>query len=362
MTEQNRPPADSDPFEEPLAPLPAPPPTGEAHSPNPPEALAAEGPEAPRDSLPHSEAVVDRGPVERLQRLEPEPGAETTVSQVQETAAGWKFWRRPKKRDRQMETLRQGASEMVSLMRSIRDHLADESGDRAGLKKSLTPLPISVEGLQSMSESQADTGKMLGELRTTIERRAEKDSILIRSLNRIGSTMSNVEETFSLMDRTLAGMDQSNQRTSKSMEMLGDRMSDSGRFMNETFAQLRDAEREFTDHITRSSRRSGMTMAAMCCMLLLSVLAVGFMFKENRRLLTAVQQNGALVVQVPRASDSPKEVVIFEDLDQVDDGIEEPDREIVEKPDEVDLKKKEVVPIDTDGKGLLSVNKPPRRD
>jgi type VI protein secretion system component VasK len=76
-------------------------------------------------------------------------------------------------------------------------------------------------------------------------------------------------------------------------------MADTGQFMNESFAQLRDAEREFTSYISRSTRRSGIAMVAVCSLLVISVIAVGFMFRENRNLLTAVQQNGALVVQVP---------------------------------------------------------------
>ena len=164
-------------------------------------------------------------------------------------------------------------------------------------------------------------------------------------------------------------MDQSNQKTARSMEMLGERMSESGRFMNETFAQLRDVEREFADHVASSSRRTTAGMMAMCCMLILSVVAVGFMFRENRRLLGSVQQNGSLVVQVPvqqREAVSlvrPERVALFEEqLDQVDDGIGEPDREIVDKPEDVGPNHVEIIPIDTEGQGLLSVNEPLRRE
>ena len=195
--------------------------------------------------------------------------------------------------------MRRGATEMVDLMRSIRDHLEGGHTDRDGILKSLSPLPTAVESLKSMSDRQAETGRTLEGLHKTLEQRANRDGLLLKSLNRMGTTMSHVEDTFGKLDRTLLGMDQSNQNTARNMELLGDRMADTGQFMNESFAQLRDAEREFTNYISQSARRSGIAMVAVCSLLVLSVVAVGFMFRENRNLLAAVQQNGALVVQVP---------------------------------------------------------------
>jgi hypothetical protein len=172
---------------------------------------------------------------------------------------------------------------------------------------------------------------MLGELRTTMERRAENDNLLIKSLTRIGSSMAKVDDTFNLMDRTLSGIDRSNQRSLATMQKLGERVEESDRVMAETFARLRDAEREFTDYIAKSSRRGGLAMLGVCSILMMSVVAVGFMFKENRELLTAVQRNGSLVVQVPGRS-QPEGVAILEELEQVDDGIGEPDRELAAVP------------------------------
>lgn len=228
--------------------------------------------------------------VERLAR----PGADEG-----KVVPRWKFWKRSRKREEEIDTLRRGATEMVDLMRSIRDHLEGGHADRDGILKSLSPLPTAVESLKSMSDRQAETGRTLEGLHKTLEQRANRDGLLLKSLNRMGTTMSHVEDTFGKLDRTLLGMDQSNQNTARNMELLGDRMADTGQFMNESFAQLRDAEREFTNYISQSARRSGIAMVAVCSLLVLSVVAVGFMFRENRNLLAAVQQNGALVVQVP---------------------------------------------------------------
>ncbi len=309
---------ETDPFAEPLSPLPAAP-EGDGAKPKKPEAVEPQaGAMEPEVELPAEEELVSFTAVET--ELELSGGRDATLPR-------WKFWRRPSRRDQQLETLRQGASEMVGLMRSIRDHLELERGERQGLHETLSPLPVAVESLRSISEHQADTGRVLGELRTTIERRAQKDAILLNSLNRIGDTMSNVDETFGQMDQTLSGLNQSNQRSVETMQKLGERVTDSDRFMNETFARLRDSEREFTDHVSKASRRSSFAMLAVCSILLLAVMAVGFMFKENRELLFAVQNNGALVVQVP--SRSPEAIAILEELKQVDDGIDEPDREMV---------------------------------
>ena len=298
----------------------------------------------------------------RLERLDDGVGKESPP------VPRWKFWKRPSKREQQLDTLRQGATEMVDLMRSIRDHLEAGGGniDRDGILKSLSPLPTAVESLKSMSDRQAETGRTLEGLHKTLEQRANRDGLLLRSLNRMGTTMSHVEETFGQLDRTLSGMDQSNQTTARNMELLGDRVADTGQFMNESFAQLRDAEREFTSYISRSTRRSGIAMVAVCSLLVISVLAVAFMFRENRNLLTAVQQNGALVVQVPQEvikRDAPQSLaVIDEQMKQVEDGSGDSDHETTSQtrgpgvagPDEI-------VPVETDGSGFLSINKPETR-
>jgi hypothetical protein len=344
---------ESDPFHEPLEPLPA--------------GWREEGGEG--GGRPE---LVEMEPERFLPPEDEQEGglaeAEVTPAEVEYAVAErlqpprWKFWKRPSKRDRQLETLRQGASEMVGLMRSIRDHLEAERGDREGLCKTLSPLPVAVASLKSMSEHQADAGRVLGELRTTMQRRADHDTVMIESLNRIGETMGRVDETFHQMDRTLAGIDRSNQRSLGTLQKLGERVEDSDRFLNETFARLREAEREFIDYVGRSSRRSGFAMMALCSILLMSVVAVGFMFKENRELLTAVQRSGSLVVQVPERTVAPP-VTILEELEQVDDGIGDPDREIARaagtEPGEGEA---DSAGGDRDETPLLSVNKLPERE
>ena len=92
-------------------------------------------------------------------------------------------------------------------------------------------------------------------------------------------------------------------------------------------------------------------MVAMCCCLLLSVVSVAFMFQENRKLLAAVQNNGALVVQVPRVAVSPERIAKQDE----DEGDTEspggpPGSGLTVQPLE-----EQVVPVDTEGRGLLSV-------
>lgn len=358
--------ADPVPFQEPLEPLPVPP-EGEATRPTEaPTAVETSStlvmePETylPPEGEDEDEmvAIVEKGEIQR-EEVDSDEASCRPLSR-------WKFWKRPSKRDQQLETLRQGACEMVGLMRSIRDHLEVEQGDRDGLRKTLSPLPVAVESLKTMSEHQATTGKVLGELRTTMERRATHDGELLESLNRIGETMSHVDGTFARMDQTLSGIDRSNQRAMATFQQLGERVEGSDRFMNETFARLRDAEREFTDYVTRSSRRGLLAMTSVCCVLMVSVLAVGFMFKENRELLSAVQRNGALVVQVPEKSGpDPARMTLLEELQQVEDGIGEPERVMVQEEDLAGAGGEAVVPVeigpDTES-DLLSVNGLPKR-
>ena len=333
------------PFQNTLAPLPAKPGQGDK-----PLAMTAQGldhqlPPAPTSPGPAGQA--GRGDVERL---EPDSGA--TVSMIPPAASRWKFWRRrSRRRDEQGEALRQGAAEMVGMMRSIREHLELERRGQESVLRTVTPLPSMVENLQAMSARQGDMGRILSELRTTLEQRSERDGLLLRSLHRIGSTMANVENTFGRLNQTLAGMDSSNAQAAKSMELLGERVSDSGRCMNESINQLRTSENDFAEYISQSSRRSGRGMVAMCCCLLLSIVSVAFMFQENRKLLGAVQKNGALVVQVPRAAVSPERIADRdEDSGRPEDRGNVSGRGMATRSGEDDT-----VPLDTEGRALLSV-------
>jgi len=336
----------AEPFTEPLSPLPA---TQE----NPEEGGGeARGGEKAKPAVLRTELIREGGvPATRKEGRRPL----------------WMFWKKrrpqPDPRSEQLETLRHGTAEMVRLMRSIRDHLAGERAERRGLSESLSPLPVAGESLRSMSESHAVTGRMLGELKTSMERSAEKDGFLLKSLNRIGETMNKVDETFGGMDRTLGEFGKSNQRTVQAMEELGRRVEDSDRFMNETFARLREAEREFTDYVSRASRRGTFAMVSVCSMLLLSIVAVGFMFKENRELLTAARANGPLIVQVPAAEGPPERVAILDELERRDDGTEEPDREVAEAGSarEEAGEGGEGFRMETTPEQLLSVSELPRR-
>ena len=92
-------------------------------------------------------------------------------------------------------------------------------------------------------------------------------------------------------------------------------------------------------------------MVAMCCCLLLSVVSVAFMFQENRKLLAAVQNNGALVVQVPRVAVSPERIAKQdEDEGDTESRGRPPGSGLAVQPLE-----EQVVPVDTEGRGLLSV-------
>lgn len=337
-------PFEIDPFQRNLTPLPAK--TGDAGK---PLAVSAQvlSPEHPLNPAERGSALeAGSGAVERL-----ETGSGSDGQLFPPAPSRWKFWKRHRRRDEQAEALRQGASEMVDLMRSIRDHLKAESLNKDNVLRTVTPLPRVVENLQAMSARQGDTGRILSELRTTLEQRSERDGLLLRSLHRIGSTMEKVETTFEQLNQTLAGMECSNAHTAKSMEALGERVSESGRFMNESITQLRASEHDFAQYMFQSSRRSGRGMVAMCCCLLLSVVSVAFMFQENRKLLAAVQKNGALVVQVPRGQAAPA---------SSPEGKADASRlavqdEAVGREEAPASGQENVVPVDTEGSGLLSV-------
>jgi len=339
-------PFEIDPFQDTLAPLPA---KAEAERGGKPLAMNAQILPLEHSSVQGRQGADPAPESGDVHRMAPEDAAPRGF--ISPATSRWKFWKRRERRDEQAEALRRGASEMVSLMRSIREHLEMERRSQDSVLRTVTPLPRVVENLQAMSARQGDTGRILSELRTTLEQRSERDGLLLRSLHRIGGTMANVENTFGQLNKTLAGMDSCHAQTAKSMELLGERVAGSGECMNESITKLRASEHDFAEYMSQSSRRSSRGMVAMCCCLLLSVVSVAFMFQENRKLLAAVQNNGALVVQVPRVAVSPERIAKQdEDEGDTESPGGRPGSGLAVQPLE-----EQVVPVDTEGRGLLSV-------
>ncbi|NNC88747.1 MAG: hypothetical protein HKN82_09855 [Akkermansiaceae bacterium] len=291
---------------------------------------------------------------------------------------GWKLWRRgPSPREQQLAVLQQGCSEMVGLMRSIRDHLHHEHSEREGTKKSLSPLPLAMESLNTMKESQAQTGVMLGELTTHVARSRKNDEMLLSSFERFNTTMGGAAETFGSMDRTLKTFEKTNHRSLQTMQALGQRVEESDRFLGETFARLRDSEREFSERLGKSAKRSALATVSMCALLSVTVAILAVAFHEGNAQLAQIdsQSMRGWIARTPQFQDGRDTAVALEDLGR-DDGIDEPDREIVRDlgpvtvPDlgpvegPLDFNQSPVqypFGLETPAGGLLSITSPPKR-
>ena len=97
--------AEKEPFNEPLAPLPKKK-DKKSHKKNRPRAVEADMPDQDSGG---SEGAVKPGREEpsvlgKLERLDDGDGRESTP------VPRWKFWKRPSKREQQLDTLRQGAT------------------------------------------------------------------------------------------------------------------------------------------------------------------------------------------------------------------------------------------------------------
>lgn len=153
----------------------------------------------------------------------------------------WKFWARPR-REHQVQALQAGYFELLELVRSIRQHLDGESNNRADFKDAISPLPVALRSMESLSESQKQIVTALNTLQGSVERSETRDREVLGSMRELNGT--------------LGGIDRTNQRTAETMDRLGDRLGDSEARMLDLFAQARETEKDFSNQLVSLQKRT----------------------------------------------------------------------------------------------------------
>src|SRR6056297_68335 len=121
----------------------------------------------------------------RKQREEERAATHAVAKPRRKVTKGWKFWKRPSKRTREMMALQRGCDEMTGMMGAVKDELKTANKDREMLRKTLSPLPLAVDGLRRVGDNQRRTHEILEGLQQCVERTAEKDSVFLKAMDHL---------------------------------------------------------------------------------------------------------------------------------------------------------------------------------
>ena len=224
-------------------------------------------------------------------------------------AAGWKFWKRPSKREQQLAALRQGCDEMVGLMQSMKTTLEQSQQERIGVKASLSPLPVAVASLRTLSKTQEKTGEILEELKTCVEQSAARETRVADSLGTFNDTMASVGRTF-------VGLEKRSDRSIDALQKLTQRVEESDRMFNELYQRLRESEYEFAEQLGRASQRGAFAAVSACALLSLAIIFITVTMNQER--------HAARIANLPSPRALAAEQAVAEDVGKPGDAEEIP--------------------------------------
>ncbi len=140
--------------------------------------------------------------------------APTAVAPLEQQ--GWLArWRTPSKRDRQIAWLQAGYSEMLDLMRVIREHLEGQADVQQKMVGVLEKLPDSMDGLKTVGKAAEQQVEVLALLRRQIESSVNHDQQLVESMNRFNQTLGLLDETSRTSGRTVIDLVEKSRESEK---------------------------------------------------------------------------------------------------------------------------------------------------
>ena len=193
------------------------------------------------------------------------------IEEKKEKKGRWKFWKWPSRRSREIEEFRRGYEQIAGMVGSIRDEMVIAKDDRAGLKRSLSPLPVAMAGLKRAGENQEQTIEVLGGVKECLERAEGKDAEFFKTMDRFGDTLSTMDMVVVGMGRTFSSIERTSKQSARSMERLGERLDASDHFLEQAFVRLRETERDFAEHMVVSSKRSAFVTVTVCLLMTVGI-------------------------------------------------------------------------------------------
>jgi len=102
------------------------------------------------------------------------------------------FWKHPSKRERQIMALQNGYAEMISLIRSIRQNLDQQTENQSMICQHL---PDAVNGIKAMGDNAQQQTRILDLMQNQLDSTLEHDKQMISSFDRFNNTLSDMDAT-----------------------------------------------------------------------------------------------------------------------------------------------------------------------
>ena len=147
------------------------------------------------------------------------------------------------KRDRQIAGLQAGYTEMLDLVRGLREHLERQQQVQEKMVQVLDRLPDSIDGLKNVGKAAEQQVEVLSLLRNQIEAGTRHDQQLVDSMKQFNQTLSVMDET----------------------------SRHSGRAVNQLVEKAAESERTLREAMERSERRFLVALGFFAAIAVLSV-------------------------------------------------------------------------------------------
>jgi hypothetical protein len=188
----------------------------------------------------------------------------------------WKFWKRPNKRTQELIKLREGCESISGVMLEVRNHIESANEDRQLLRKTLSPLPLAVDGLRRIGDNQRRTHEILENLNECVERTNEKDAVFFKAMDRLNEGMGTMDMVVVGMGRTFSSIERNSKASTATLDKLAERIDSSDRFMESAFKQMKESEKDFTNFVDANSRRSAIVTVTICALMTLGITMLAY--------------------------------------------------------------------------------------
>jgi hypothetical protein len=212
---------------------------------------------------------------------------------------GWKFWKRPSKREMELAELRRGCAQITGVMGAVQEQLETANNDRDLLRKTLSPLPLAVDGLRRVGDNQRRTHEILEGLQECVNRTAEKDAVFFKAMDRLNDGVSTMDMVVVGMGRTFSSIERNSKASTATLEKLAARIDASDRFMESAFDHLKKTEKQFTNYVDANARRSALVTVTICGLMTLGITMLAYTLSHNPTEMPAIpgEEAGAVMME-----------------------------------------------------------------
>ena len=194
----------------------------------------------------------------------------------EEVTKKWRFWKRPNKRTQELIKLREGCENISGVMSEVRNHIESANEDRQLLRKTLSPLPLAVDGLRRVGDNQRRTHEILENLNECVERTNNKDAVFFKAMDRLNEGMGTMDMVVVGMGRTFSSIERNSKASMATLDKLAERIDSSDRFMESAFKQMKESEKDFTNFVDANSRRSAIVTVTICALMTLGITMLAY--------------------------------------------------------------------------------------